>query len=105
MTPAEYPGPAIPSGSFVVTQPLVIPSPAGSAVGDAGCSHPSTGLVSCSSVPPTIPVVSTPEKNLLFQAPDMNQYQPWSGSSFGGDSVGRFLPPASLTPRCVSSRW
>ena len=48
---------------------------------------------------PTIPVVSTLEKSLLFQAAEMDQYQPWSGSSFGGESAGRFLPPASLTPR------
>ena len=72
VTPAEYPGPEIPSGSFMVTQPLLVPSPAGSAVGDAAWSQPSTGSGSCSSVPPTIPVVSTPEKSLLFQAAGMD---------------------------------
>ena len=99
VTPVEYPGPTVPSVSFVVTQPLVIPSTAGLAVGDAGCSQPSTGSVHCSSVPPTIPAVSWPEKSLLFQAVEVDQGQPWSGPSFGGESAGRHLPAASLTPR------
>ena len=99
VTPAEYPVPATPGVSVVVAQPLVVTSPAGPTVVDPGCPQPSTGSVGCSPVPPTIPVVSTPEESLLFQAAVMDQYQPWSGSSLGGESAGRPLPPASLTPR------
>ena len=96
VTPAECPVPATPG----VAQPLMVTSPAGPTVISPGCPQPSTGSVCCcSSVPPTIPVVSTPEKSLLFQAAEMDQYQPWSGSSFGGESAGRPLPASSLTPR------
>ena len=42
---------------------LVIGSPAGLAGGDTGWSQPSTGSVSCSAVPPTVPAVSTPEES------------------------------------------
>ena len=60
--------------SFGVTRPLVVPSPAGLAGGDAGWSQPSTGSVSCSAVLPTVPAVSTPEESLVFQAADGNQF-------------------------------
>ena len=49
---------------IIVAQPLMVTSPAGSTVISPGFLHPSTGLVGCSSVPPTIPAVSTPEKSL-----------------------------------------
>ena len=32
----------------------------------------------------------------------MDQYLPWNGLSFGGESADRPLPPASLTPRLTS---
>ena len=77
MTPAGYPVPAIPDASVVMTQPLV----------------------GCSSVSPTLPVVSTPKERSSSRAAAMDQYLLWSGSSFGGESAGRPLPLASLTPR------
>ena len=89
VTLAEYPVPATPGVWVVVAQPLILTSPAGPTVVTPGCPQPSTGSVSCSSVPPTIPVVSTPEESLSFRAAVMDQHQPWSGSSFGGDSAGR----------------
>ena len=33
----------------------------------------------------------------------MDQFLPWSGSSFGGESADRPLPPVSLTPRPTGS--
>ena len=81
VTPAEYFVPDVPGDSFGVTRPLVVPSPAGLAGGDAGGSQPSTGSVSCSAVPPTVPAVSTPEESFVFQAADGNQYQPCSMGS------------------------
>ena len=106
VTPAEYPDPVTPCMSVVVAQPLMVISPAGPTVVTPGCPPPSTGSVSCSSVAPTIPVVSRPEESLSFRAAVMDQHQPWSGSSFEGESAGRPLPPASLTPHpaCASPR-
>ena len=49
-----------------------------------------SGSVGCSSVPPTIPAMSTSEESLL---------QPWVGPLSGGESAGSHLPAASLTPR------
>ena len=98
MTLAEYPVPVTPGVSVVVAQPLMVISPAGPTVVTPGCPQPSTGSVSCSSVPPTIPVVSRPEESLSFRAAVMDQHQSWSGLSFEGESAGRPLPPASLTP-------
>ena len=99
VTPAGYPVPAIPDESVVMTQPLVVTPPAGPTVMDPVIPRPSTGSVGCLSVPPTLPVVSTPEVSPLSRAAAMDQSPPWSGSSFGGESAGRPLPPASLTPR------
>ena len=94
MTPAECPVCAPPGVSIVVAQPPMVTSPAGPTVVSPGFLQPSTGSVSCSSVPLTIPAVSTPEKSLLFQAAEMDQGQPWSGSSLGGESAGCHLPAA-----------
>ena len=94
---------ATPGVSVVVALQPMVTSPARPTVVPPGFPQPSTGSVNCSSVPLTIPAVSTPEKSLLFQAAEMDQHQPWSGSSFGGESVGRHLPPASLTPRLAAA--
>ena len=76
----------------------MVTSPAGpTEVGPA--ILPSTGSVGCSSVSPTFPVVPTPDGSPSSGAAAMDQYLPWSGSSFGGESAGRLLPPTSLTPR------
>ena len=56
-----------------------------------------------SSACPTSPVVSTPEGSLSSRAAAMDQFLPWSGSSFGGESADRPLPPVSLTPRPTGS--
>ena len=79
MTPAECPERAPPGVSVIVAQPLMVTSPAGSTVVSPGFLQPSTGSVGCSSVPPTIPAVSTPEESLLLKA---------AGPSFGGGGGG-----------------
>ena len=75
---------APPGVSVIVAQPPMVTSPAGPTVVSPGLTQPSTGSVSCSSVSPTIPAVSTPEKSLLLKAVEMTQGQPWAGLSFGG---------------------
>ena len=99
MTPAAYPTPAIPDTSVVMTQPLVVTSPAGPTDVDPALPWLSIGSVGCLSVLPSLPVVSTPEGSQSSRAAPMDQCLLWSGSSFGGESAGRPLPPASLTPR------
>ena len=47
MTPAGYPVPAIPDASVVMTQPLVVTSPAGPTDVDPAIPRPSTGPVGC----------------------------------------------------------
>ena len=84
VTPAQYLVPDVPGGSFVVAQPPMVTSPAGPIVVSPGFPQPSTGSVGCSSVPPTIRAVSTPEKSLLLQATEMNQGQPWVGPLLEG---------------------
>ena len=103
VTPVECPVHVTPGMSVVVAQPPMVTSLAGPTVVSPGFPQPSTRSVSCSSVSPTIPAVSTPEKSLLFQAAEMDQGQPWSGSSFGGESAGRHLPAASLTPHSAAA--
>ena len=63
VTPAEYWVPVVQGGSFVV--------PAGPTVMPPNVPQPSTGLVGCSSMPPTSPAVSTPEESLLLHAPEI----------------------------------
>ena len=99
VTPAGYNTPAIPDASVVITQPLVVTFPAGPTVMDPAIPRPSTGSVGCSSMLPSLPVVSTPEGSPSSRAAPMDQCRLCSGSSFGGESAGRPLPPASLTPR------
>ena len=99
MTPAGYPTPTISDASVVMTQPLVVTSPAGPTDVDPVIPRPSTGSVGCSSVLPSLPVVSTPEGSQSSRAAPMDQCRLRSGSSIGGESAGRPLPPASLTPR------
>ena len=98
VTPAGYPVSAIPDASVLMTQPLVVTSPAGPTDVDPAIPRPSTGSVGCSSVLPSLPVVSTPEESPSSRAAPMDQCLLWSGSSFGGESAGRPLHPASLTP-------
>ena len=81
----------------LLTQPLVVTSPAGPT--DVDPAIP----VSCSSALPLLQVVSTPEGSQSSRAAPMDQCLLWSGSSFGGESAGRPLPPASLTPRPTGS--
>ena len=57
----------------------------------------------CSSVLLSLPVVSTTEWSPSSRAAPMDQSLLWSGSSFGGESTGRTLPPASLTPRLTGA--
>ena len=95
VTPAEYRVPDIQGGLFVV--------PAGPTVMSPKFPQPSTGSVGCSSVPPTIPAVSTPEESLLLLAPEMSQGQPWVGPLSGGESAGSHFPDPS-SGDCVSSR-
>ena len=102
MTPAGYPVPAIPDVLVVMTQPLVVISPAGPTNVDPAIPRPSTGLVGCSSVIPSLPGclrrrgASHPG---LLPWTSVFGTSVWSGSSFGGESAGCPLPPASLTPR------
>ena len=72
MSPAECPVREPPGVSVVVTQPSMVNSLAGPTVVSPGFLHPSTGSVGCSSVPPTFPVVSTPEECLLLNDADSN---------------------------------
>ena len=104
MTLARYPVPAILDALVMMTEPLVVTSPAGPKEGPA-IPRSLTGSVGCSSAPPTSPVVSTPEGSPSSRAAAMDQYIPWSGSSFGGggESAACPLPPASLTPRPTGS--
>ena len=88
VTPAECPERAPPGVSVIVAQPLMVTSPAGPTVVSPGFLQPSTGSAGCSSVPPTIPAVSTPEESLLLKAAEMTQGQPWAGPSFGGGGGG-----------------
>ena len=55
---------------------------------DPAIPRPSTGSVGCSSVLPSLPVVSTPEGSPSSRAAPMDQCLLWSGSSFGGESAG-----------------
>ena len=82
VTPAGYPTPVIPDVSVVMTQPLVVTSPAGPTDMDPAIPRPSTGSVGCSSVLPSLPVVSTPEGSQSSRAAPMDQRLLWSGSSF-----------------------
>ena len=95
VTPAECPVREPPGVSVIVTRPSMVNSPAGPTVASPGFPHPSTGSVGYSSVPPTFPVVSTPEECLLLHTADKNQGQPWAGPLFGGGGgtlrVARFL--------------
>ena len=97
VTPVEYLVPDVPGGSFVVAQPPMVTSP-GPAVVSPGFMQPSMGSVGCSSVPPTIPALSTPEESLLLQATEMNPVVGWSVVR-GGGGAGSHLPAAPLTPR------
>ena len=97
VTPAEYRVPDVPGSLFVV--------PAWPTVMSPSFPQPSTGSVGCSSVPPTIPAVSTPEESLLLQAPEMSQGQPWVGPSSRGESAGSHLPAAPLTPRPATASY
>ena len=85
----------------------MVTSPAGPTVVSPGFLNPSTGSVGCSSVPPTIPAVSTPEKSLLLKAAETTQGQPWAGPSFGGggvgESAGSHFPVAPLAPRLAAA--
>ena len=54
-------------------------------------------------VSPTLPVMSTPEGSPSSKAAAMDQYLPWNGLTFGGESADRPLPPASLTPQPTSA--
>ena len=99
MTAAGYHVPAISGASVVMTQPPVVTSPAGPADVDPATLRPSTGLVDYSSVLPSLPVVSTTEGRPSSRAAPMDHCRLWFCSSFGGESAGRHLPPASLTPR------
>ena len=56
MTAAEYPVPATPGTSVVMTRPLVVPSPAGPADMDHVTPQSSTRSVDCSSALPLLPV-------------------------------------------------
>ena len=101
VTPAECPVRVPPGMSVFVAQPPMVTSPAGPTVVSPGFTQPSTGSVRCSSVPPTIPAVSTPEQSLLFQA-EMIQGQPWAGPSFREESAGSQFLAAPLTPLIAS---
>ena len=73
---------------LIVAQPLMVTSPAGPTVVSPGFLQPSMGSVSCPSVPPTVPAVSTPEKSLLLGTAEMIQGQLWAGPSSGGGVGG-----------------
>ena len=91
MTPAGYPTPVIPDASVGMTQPLVVTSPAGPTDVDPAIPRPLTGSVGCSSVLPSLQVVSTPEGSQSSRAAPMDQCLLWSGSSFGGESAALCL--------------
>ena len=55
VTAAGYPVSSIPGVSVVMTQPLVVTSPAGPTDVDPAIPRPSTGSVGCSSVLPSLP--------------------------------------------------
>ena len=83
----------------MMAEPLEVTSPAEPTGEGPGIPRSSPGLVVLSSASPTSPVVSTPEGSPSCRAATMDQYLPWTGSSFEGESADRPLPPASLTPR------
>ena len=97
--------PPIPDSSVVMAEPLEVTSPAGPTEESPAIPRLSPGSVVRSSASPTSPVVSTPEGSPSSRAATMDQYLPWTGSSFGGggESADRPLPPASLTPRLTGS--
>ena len=78
MTPAGYTTPAISDASVVMTQPLVVTSPAGPTDVDPAIPRPSTVLVGCSPVLPSLPVVSTTEWSPSSRAAPMDQSLLWS---------------------------
>ena len=73
VTPAGYPVPTIPDASVVMTQPLVVTSPAGPTGVDPAIPR--------SSVLPLLPVVSTPEGSPSSRAAPMDQCLLWSESA------------------------
>ena len=97
MTPAEYSGPAIPNVSVVVMQPLVIPSPAGSAVGDPVHPQPSTGSVSCS-------LDSSDDPSGAHARISRGLVHWWGGGEVGGAPFASGFHDLS-SGGCVSSRW
>ena len=98
-SPAGYAVPAIADASVLMTQPLVVTSPAGPTDMDPAIPRPSTGSMGCSAVLLSLPVVSTTEWSPSSRAAPVDQCLQWSGSSFGGESAGRTVPQGSLTSR------
>ena len=81
----------------MMTQPLVVTSPAGPTDVDPEIQRPSTGSVGCSAVLPSLAGVSTTEWSPSSRAAPVDQSSVvWF--VVGGESAGRTLPPASLTP-------
>ena len=99
MTAAGYPVPTIPGVSVVMTQPLVVTSPAGPTDVYPAITRPSTGSVGCLSVLPSLPVVSTPEGSPSSRVAPMDQCVRWTSVPVASG----FPDPSS--DGCVSSRW
>ena len=102
-TPAGYPVPVIAYASILMTQPLVVTSPAGPTDVAPAIPRPSTESMGCSGVLSSLPVGSTMEWSPSSRATPMDQCLLWAGSSFGGTHFASGFPD-HLSDGCVSSR-